>query len=79
MGARRGVLAVAVCALSLSAAPAWASTLVHTWAGNGNANDSTGTNDGSWVGNEAYTPGAVNNAFSFDTQSYVSVPDDPSH
>src|SRR6478672_10228368 len=79
MGARMGVLALVVSALSLSAGPAPASTLLHTWAGDGNANDSTWTNNGAWVGTEAYTPGAVNNAFSFDGTKYVSVPDDSSH
>src|SRR6478752_6696893 len=78
MGARMGVLA-AVCALCLSAAPASAGTLLHTWAGDDSANDATGTNNGVWVGTAAYTPGAVNDAFSFDGSKYVSVPDDPSH
>jgi hypothetical protein len=50
------------------------------WPGNGNANDSVGTNNGSLVGDTTFTTGVSGQAFSFDGNGdYVSVPDDPSH
>ncbi len=55
------------------------SGLVSWWAGEGNAGDSFGTNNGTLQGGTAYTPGVVNQAFSFDgTSGTVVVPDSPS-
>jgi hypothetical protein len=66
-------------ALCVCAAPAASATLVHHWKGDDDAVDTVAANDGSWVGTAAYTPGVVNDAFSFDGASYVSVPDAASH
>jgi Concanavalin A-like lectin/glucanases superfamily/Immunoglobulin domain/Bacterial Ig domain len=52
--------------------------LVGWWAGQGNANDSFGTNNGSLVGGVTFTSGEVGEAFSFNgTNQYVDVPDSP--
>jgi hypothetical protein len=49
------------------------------WTGNGTANDSVGTNNGTLVGGASYAPGEVDQAFLFDGSSgYVSIPDSPS-
>ena len=73
-------------ALALTLASALALTgsahaaLIHEWQGNGNANDSIGTNNGSLVGDTTFTTGVSGQAFSFDGNGdYVTVPDDPSH
>jgi hypothetical protein len=53
--------------------------MVDWWAGEGNANDSVGTNNGTLVGGVAFAPGEVGQAFVFDGSSgYVSIPDSPS-
>jgi uncharacterized repeat protein (TIGR03803 family) len=49
--------------------------LVGYWKGDGNTADAAGSNDGTPVGNVAYTKGRVGKkAFLFDGQSYVDVP-----
>jgi concanavalin A-like lectin/glucanase superfamily protein len=65
----------------LVGAPAQASpTLLHWWKGDGNVNDSVGTNNGSLIGDTTFTTGVSGQAFSFDgAGDYASVPDDPSH
>jgi len=40
--------------------------LVHRYQGEGNAQDSAGSDDGTWNGNEAYDTGLSGQAFSFD-------------
>src|SRR5690348_8680379 len=74
-------LALALIAASIFAlAPSAHAALIHEWQGNGNANDSIGTNNGSLVGDTTFTTGVSGQAFSFDGNGdYVSVPDDPSH
>ncbi len=53
--------------------------LVSWWAGQGNANDSFGTNNGALVGGVTYTNGEVGQAFSFNgSTADVDVPDSPS-
>ncbi|HTZ17347.1 MAG TPA: LamG domain-containing protein, partial [Dissulfurispiraceae bacterium] len=53
--------------------------LVSWWRGEDNAADSTGNNDGTWHGTEAYIQGRTGKAFSFNgAGSYLTVPDDPS-
>src|ERR1044071_1659667 len=70
------ILVIAVVAL---AAPAQGA-VIHWWKGDGNANDSVGTNNGSLVDNTAFVAGENGQAFSFDgSGDYVSIPDDPSH
>jgi hypothetical protein len=50
------------------------SGLVSWWAGEGNANDSFGTNNGTLVGGAGFAPGVVGQAFSFNgTSQYVDV------
>src|SRR5690349_22829810 len=67
--------AASVLALSASAHAA----LIHEWQGNGNANDSVGTNNGTLVGDTTYTTGVSGQAFSLDGNGDdVEVPDDPS-
>ena len=53
--------------------------LVSWWRGEGDANDSAGTNNGVLQGGVAFVPGEVGQAFSFDgsSNSYVEVPDSP--
>jgi hypothetical protein len=55
------------------------SGLVGWWPGDGNANDITGTNNGTLEGGAtANAVGEVGQAFSFDgTNGYVSIPDSP--
>jgi hypothetical protein len=49
--------------------------LVALWPGEGNANDSVGTNNGTLI-NGTYANGVVGQAFSFNgSSSYVSIPD----
>jgi hypothetical protein len=74
-------LALALTAASVLALTASAhAALVHEWQGNGNANDSVGTNNGSLVGDTTFTTGVSGQAFSFDGNGDdVEVPDDPSH
>ena len=45
------------------------------WPGDGNANDIIGSNSGVLQGNVTYAQGKVADAFSFNGQGYVSVPD----
>jgi len=53
------------------------SNLVGSWKGEGNANDSSGTNNGSLSGSGAtYATGEVGQGFRFDgTNGYVQIPD----
>ncbi len=49
--------------------------IISWWAGEANANDSIGANNGTLVGNLTFTNGEVGQAFSFDGSSaYVSIP-----
>ena len=68
--------AISVAAADCSSAPAG---LVGWWAGDGNANDLAGTNNGILQGGAtASAPGVVASAFSFDgTNGYVQIPDSP--
>ena len=54
-----------------------ASGLVGWWPGEGNANDVTSNNNGTLVNDVGFAPGEVGQAFSFDGNSYVSIPDSP--
>src|SRR5882672_8408829 len=51
--------------------------MVSWWRGNGNANDSKGTNNGALQGNATFAAGKVAQGFSFDGSAgtYVNVPD----
>ena len=52
------------------------SGIVGWWAGEGNANDSFATNNGTLVNGVGFATGEVGQAFSFNgTSQYVSVPD----
>jgi N-acetylneuraminic acid mutarotase len=52
---------------------------VSAWRGEGNAQDSVGTNNGSLQGGVTFAPGEVGQAFRFNgTSGYVSVPNAPS-
>ena len=51
--------------------------LVSWWQGEGNASDSSGTNNGNLVGGVTFAPGEVGQAFSFNGTSVVQVPDAP--
>ena len=53
------------------------SGLVGWWPGEGNANDIAGTNNGTFVDDVGFAPGEVGQAFSFDGNGYVSIPDSP--
>ncbi len=57
------------------------SGLIGWWPGDGNADDITGTNDGTLVGNATFTAGVVGQAFSLPgssvMESHVLVPDAP--
>ena len=49
--------------------------LVGWWAGEGNASDSAGTNNGALYGGMSFAAGEVGQAFSFDGSSgYVEMP-----
>jgi hypothetical protein len=49
--------------------------LISWWLGEGNANDTVGTNSGVLVGGVSFAPGEVGEAFSFNgSNAYVSVP-----
>ena len=52
--------------------------LVALWAGEGNASDSIGANNGTLVNGVSFVAGNVGQAFSFDGASYVSIPNSPS-
>src|ERR1700750_2852480 len=78
MPAARMALLGAVAVL-VSAAPAGAATLVHHWKGDDDAVDAVAANNGVWHGTEAYTPGVLTTAFSFDGASYVAAPAAASH
>ncbi|MCC7261594.1 MAG: hypothetical protein IT369_03635 [Candidatus Latescibacteria bacterium] len=55
------------------------SGLVSWWRGEGNANDSQGSNNGTLLGGISFAPGMVGQAFSLDGSSgYVRVPASPS-
>jgi subtilase family serine protease len=55
------------------------SGLVAWWAGDGNANDIQGGNNGTLQNGATFAPGMVGQAFSFDGVSgYVEIPDSPS-
>jgi hypothetical protein len=55
------------------------SGLVSWWQGEGNANDQTGSNNGTVQGGTSFNKGLVNQAFNFDgTSGYVLVPDSTS-
>jgi hypothetical protein len=65
-------------AVGVSPGPPLPAGLVGRWAGEGNANDSAGTNNGVLEGNVTFAPGMVGQAFDFDgVDSYVEVPDAP--
>lgn len=60
----------------LSGSPTTISGLVSLWRGEGNANDSIGTNHATLNGTVTYAPGLVGQAFSFNgTDGYVALPD----
>ncbi len=48
--------------------------LVSWWRGEGNASDSAGSNNGVLNGTVSFTPGQVGQAFSFNGNGYVEVP-----
>ena len=48
--------------------------LVSRWSGDGNANDSVGSNNGTLVGSVGFTTGQIGQAFSFNGSDYVQVP-----
>jgi uncharacterized repeat protein (TIGR01451 family) len=52
--------------------------LTHRYSGEGNANDSFGSSNGTPQGNVSYAPGKVGQAFRFNGSSSVSVPSDSS-
>ena len=54
------------------------SGLVAWWKGEGNANDSVGTNNGTLENDISFTNGEVNLAFNMGTAGYVFVPASPS-
>jgi subtilisin-like proprotein convertase family protein len=60
----------------ISTPPLWG--MVAWWKGEGNANDSAGTNNGTLIGGLGFAPGEVGQAFNFkDTNGYVFVPASP--
>ncbi|MCG3180555.1 MAG: hypothetical protein BIFFINMI_02917 [Phycisphaerae bacterium] len=62
--------------VSGTAGPTYPSGVTNRWAGNDNANDAVGSNNGTWTGTPAYVAGAkavTGNAFSFGGANYVSV------
>jgi parallel beta-helix repeat protein len=62
--------------MTLSGSPATVSGVVSLWRGEGNANDSIGTNHATLNGSVTYAPGLVGQAFSFNgTNGYVALPD----
>ena len=55
------------------------SGLISWWKGNGNANDSHGSNNGTLINGATFAPGKVGQAFSFDgVNQFVSITDSPS-
>ncbi|MCI0541639.1 MAG: LamG domain-containing protein [Verrucomicrobiales bacterium] len=53
--------------------------LVASWRGEGDANDSTGSNNGTLQGGVLFTPGAVGDAFDFDGLSgFIEIASSPS-
>lgn len=69
-----GMLMGVLFAPASQAAASGQSGLVSEWQGNGNANDSVGTSNGTLV-DGSYTPGRADQAFSLDgTNDYVSIP-----
>src|SRR5262249_32802130 len=63
-----------------SAAPAVPAPagLVSWYRAEGDAADARGLNPGSFVGNVAFAPGMVGQAFALDGSGFISVPDSPS-
>lgn len=52
--------------------------LVSQWKGEGNANDSAGSNNGTLVNGTTFAAGKVGQAFSFDgSNDYINIPDPP--
>jgi hypothetical protein len=49
--------------------------MIGWWTGDSTTSDIIGNNDGTWIGNEKYSTGVVDNAFDFDGNSYVEIPD----
>src|SRR5436309_14354020 len=73
-------LALLIATTALALAPSTHAALIHEWQGDGNADDSVGTNNGSLVGDTTFTTGMSGQAFSFDGNGDdVQVPDDPSN
>ena len=71
---------VLIATATLGLAPTAHAALIHEWQGDGNANDSVGTNNGSLFGDTTFTTGLSGQAFSLDGNGDdVEVPDDPSH
>ena len=65
-------IAPAVCTRPVSGLISW-------WKGNGNANDSYGSNNGTLINGATFAPGKVGQAFSFDgVNQFVSITDSPS-
>ena len=78
---RRALLSslMALCFLVGGAAYAQPTDYVSLWKGEGNADDATGTNIGTLVGNTTFTSGKVGQAFSFDgSGDMVRMEDSPS-
>jgi hypothetical protein len=48
--------------------------MIGWWTGDSSTSDLIGNNDGTWIGNEQYSKGVVDNAFDFDGSSYVEIP-----
>lgn len=51
--------------------------LIAWWPGDGDASDIVGGRDGTLVGGAGFAAGKVDQAFSFDGNGFVSIPDDP--
>src|SRR5262245_21202802 len=74
------VVGLSTCLLTLCATPAGGATLNHWWKADGDAVDAIAGNNGTLIGDTAFTSGQSNQAFSFPgTDEYVSVPDASSH
>ncbi len=51
--------------------------IVAWWKGEGNASDIVGNNHGTLVNNVSFMPGVVGDAFSFNGENYITVPNSP--